>query len=349
LVSGYFTAVNGQLHAGWARLTSFGMADATFNFDLGASDPFVRAPINAALTLPDGGMIWAGNFNSVAGAARSNLVRVSAATDSSRLTNLSTRGFLAAGSDLAVGIGVKGASKSVLVRGIGPTLGLFGVTGALTAPKLEVIPTGTTIPSETNTAWGGNATLAGVFGAVGAFGLPVTSNDTAILASTGSGTMTARISSAAGGGSGIALAEIYDRDPTGTPSRLANLSTLGFAGAGAQALMPGFVVSGTTTKLLLIRAVGPGLAPFGVSGTLTDPQLSVNAQGSATPTASNDNWASDATLGAAFVAAGAFALPANSRDAAVIVRLAPGAYTVTVSGVGNTTGRVLVEIYDLDP
>ena len=65
--------------------------------------------------------------------------------------------------------------------------------------------------------------------------------------------------------------------------------------------------------------------------------------------AANDNWGSSATLQAAFAAAGAFALPAGSNDAAVLVRLPPGGYTVVVSGVGNTTGVALVEVYDLDP
>jgi len=65
--------------------------------------------------------------------------------------------------------------------------------------------------------------------------------------------------------------------------------------------------------------------------------------------ANNDNWGGDATLASAFVSAGAFALPASSKDAALVVRLPPGGYTVTVSGVGDTTDRALVEICDLDP
>ena len=63
----------------------------------------------------------------------------------------------------------------------------------------------------------------------------------------------------------------------------------------------------------------------------------------------NDNWGGAAALQTAFAQAGAFALPNGSNDAAVVVRLPPGGYTVVVSGVGNTTGTALVEIYDLDP
>ena len=82
---------------------------------------------------------------------------------------------------------------------------------------------------------------------------------------------------------------------------------------------------------------------------LIDPQLSVIPLGRTAPVAANDNWGGTPELIAAFAAVGAFGLPSGSGDAAVVVRLPPGAYTVTVSGVGDTTGRALVEIYDLDP
>jgi uncharacterized delta-60 repeat protein len=349
LVSGYFTQVSGQPHAGWVRLASFGAADASFNFDLVATNRQVNSPVSAVVPLPDGGMIWAGNFNAVGGFEVSNIVRIAAAPAASRLANLSARGFVAVGGDLAVGFGISGTGKSLLLRGVGPTLGGFGVAGSLVAPRLEVIPAGTTVATAANTGWGGDQSLAAAFGSVGAFALPAGSADAALLASANGGTMTARVTSATAGGSGIALAEIYDRDTGGPVGRLVNLSTLGFVGSGAQALVPGFVITGAAEKLLLIRAVGPGLAPFNVTGALADPVISVIAQGAGATVAANDNWGGDVSLTAAFAAAGAFTLPPASRDAAVLVRLLPGAYTVVVSGSGNTTGRALVEIYDLDP
>jgi hypothetical protein len=120
------------------------------------------------------------------------------------------------------------------------------------------------------------------------------------------------------------------------------------AGTGANVLAPGFVIGGTEPKRLLIRAVGPGLASFGVEGTLADPRLAIVPLGKTFTVASNDNWDGSASLSAAFARAGAFALPAGSKDAALLVRLPPGGYTVQVSGAGNTTGTALVEIYDLD-
>lgn len=129
--------------------------------------------------------------------------------------------------------------------------------------------------------------------------------------------------------------------------QIVNVSTRGFVGTGANALVPGFVIGGSGPLQLLIRAVGPGLAPFGVTGLLADPQLTVTPLGKDTPVATNDNWGGTATLTAAFAAAGAFALPLDSKDAAALLRLPPGAYTVTVAGVGGTTGTALVEIYEV--
>ena len=93
---------------------------------------------------------------------------------------------------------------------------------------------------------------------------------------------------------------------------------------------------------------GPGLTPLGMAGVLGTPQLSVVPFGKTFTVASNATWGGGAELASAFVSAGAFLLPSTSKDAAVVVRLPPGGYTVTVSGVAATTGRALVEIYDLD-
>jgi hypothetical protein len=268
----------------------------------------------------------------------------------SRLANLSTRGLVRADGDLTVGFVVRGsASKPLLVRAVGPSLTGFGVSGALDDPKLDVVPAGASLALYSNDDWGGGATLAGAFAGVGAFPLQPASKDAAVLAAVPVAGYTARITSSASGGSGIAIAEVYDRDASDAAGRLVNVSTLGYVGTDAQALVPGFVVTGTAEKQLLIRAVGPGLAPFGVTGILADPQLAVIPLGQTVTVASNDNWDGSAATTAAFAQAGAFVLTPGSRDAALVVRLPPGGYTVTVSGVGNTTGTALVEIYDLDP
>ena len=135
-----------------------------------------------------------------------------------------------------------------------------------------------------------------------------------------------------------------DRDTT-----LTNISTRGVVGTGSSVLIAGFVVGGTTSKNILVRAAGPALSGFGVSGALADPVLSI-ANPAARVIAQNDNWetsevASD--LSAVAARLGAFQFKTGSRDAALLVTLPPGNYTATVSGNGGT-GVALVEVYDAD-
>jgi hypothetical protein len=131
-------------------------------------------------------------------------------------------------------------------------------------------------------------------------------------------------------------------------SRFANVSTRALVAANGN-LNPGFVVTGDTKKTVLIRGVGPGLAQFGVSGTMPDPILTVFS-GAAT-IGSNDNWsatvATATALRAAFAATGAFGFTDGSRDAALLLTLDPGAYTVTLRDVGGTAGDAIVEIYEV--
>ena len=272
----------------------------------------------------------------------------------SRLVNVSTRGFVPPGGALTPGFVLQGnAPKSVVIRAIGPTLGAFGVGGTLADPVMDVIPLGTSVAIATNDNWGGTPTLQTAFSRVGAFPLATASSaDSSVelaLNALGASGYTVRIVSKNPTASGIALAEVYDEDALTSPVRLVNVSTSGFVGTGEQALVPGFVIGGTGPKLLLIRAVGPGLEPFGVPDVLTDPQLSLVPLGRDFQVAANDNWGGGATLTSAFAQAGAFRLPAGGKDAAVLVRLPPGGYTVIVSGIASGTGTALVEIYDLDP
>lgn len=111
-------------------------------------------------------------------------------------------------------------------------------------------------------------------------------------------------------------------------------------------LIPGFVVGGSGTLRVLVRAIGPGLAGFGVTGTLGDPTLTIFRGGVAM--ANNDDWSSAANaaeMASAADTAGAFALGPGSRDSALLVTLIPGAYTAVVSG--GATGTALVEIFTL--
>ena len=267
----------------------------------------------------------------------------------SRLINLSTRGQVQAGAALTPGFVMKGTGgKQLLIRAVGPTLSVFGLA-ALSDTKMEVINQQTSTQAAANDDW--SPSLATTFSSLGAFALTANSKDAATLSTlpVNQGGYTVRITASGSATSGLALAEVYDADPITAPAKLANVSTLGFAGTGADALTPGFVIGGTAPKQLLIRAIGPGLAPFGVGGTLADPRLAVIPLGMNLTAASNDDWGGTAELKAAFAAAGAFSIPDGTKDAALVVRLPPGGYSAVVSGANGTTGNVLVEVYDLDP
>lgn len=273
------------------------------------------------------------------------------AGNSGRLINVATRGFIEAGGALTPGFVLRGSgSKQVLLRGVGPSLLRFGLGGALPNPRFELIPVGG-VPLLANDDWPSNsAPLLEASSSVGAFPLDAGSKDAAVLSTLNtsvSSAYTVRITAGSATETGIALAEIYDADPLNSPMQIANVSTRGFVGLGANALVPGFVIGGSGPLQVLIRAVGPGLSPFGVTGVLADPKIIVTPLGKELPVAANDNWGGTSELSAAFAACGAFPLPANSLDAVVLVRLPPGAYTVTVSGTTPTTGVALVEIYDV--
>ena len=270
------------------------------------------------------------------------------AADPGRLVNLSILTSLASAVDsFTFGVVIGGAdtvgTKPLLVRAAGPSLGALGVGGTLEDPKLEFF-TGSTKVGE-NDDWGGVASTSAVMASVGAFAFSAPhSKDAAIsFPSLASGANSAKIS---GTGAGMVIAELYDATPaaafTATTPRLINVSVLKHLGTGVTA---GFVIGGSTARTVLIRAIGPTLGGFGVADTVADPQLALFS--GQTERARNDNWGGGTALAAAFAQVGAFGLAADSRDAALLATLAPGNYTVQVSGVAGTTGVALVEVYEV--
>ena len=129
--------------------------------------------------------------------------------------------------------------------------------------------------------------------------------------------------------------------------KLFNISTRATAGTGDATLTAGIVVTGNASKRVMIRAVGPGLVPFGLTGTLPAPVLVLtNQSGQTVATASNWSASADAAaIAAASAQSGAF--PMVAGDAAMIVNLAPGAYTAQVTNAAGATGVALVEVYEL--
>ncbi len=276
----------------------------------------------------------------------------SAAAAAQRVVNISTRTTAGTGDQVAiVGFVIAGTeSKTVLVRGVGPALRTFGVTTALASPRLELMRSGSSTPLATNSGWSAaanSAELAAAASRSGAFALAAGSADAALIATLSPGTYTAVVT-AATGQAGVALVEVYDLSDGFAAQRLANLSTRAAVGTGDSTLIAGVVVTGSAPKRVLIRAAGPSLAQFSVSGVLARPQLTLFS--GTTTVATNTGWSTSADASAIAEAAlrtGAFAFGASSADAALILNLAPGAYTAQVTGVNNTTGIALVEIYEL--
>jgi hypothetical protein len=265
--------------------------------------------------------------------------------------NLSVRTTAGNGAQtLIVGFVVSGsAAKPLLIRGIGPSLTQFGVTDALATPQLKVVKMSDGSIVAQNTRWGGSTSLSSTFDSVGAFGLDANSADDALVANLPevvSG-YSAQITGA-GGATGTALAEVYDLDPlTGAvASRLINLSARAQVGTGNNILIAGFTISGNVPKQVLVRGTGPALTQFGVGGALANPKLAIYRHG--TLVATNDDWGGDATLTTAFAQVSAFGLnDPNSKDAALLITLPPDSYSVQLSGVNNTTGVGLIEVYEM--
>lgn len=256
------------------------------------------------------------------------------------LSNLSVRATIGRdGHGLNVGFVLRGeAAKLLLVRAIGPALRSFGMSDAVADPRL-------TLYSAAGAAVAGNddwrADDADFFARLGAFALSAGSADAAVAFRAPGGAGTAVVEADAGG---VVLAEIYVPSSS-AESKIVNLSARARAGEGDEALIGGFAVSGSGRKRLLVRALGPELARYGVADVLADPLLEIyDAAGARLAT--NDHW--PAELAAAFAAAGAPALVAGSFDAAVVIEVPAGAaYTAVVRSGSPVVGEALLEIYEL--
>ncbi len=273
------------------------------------------------------------------------------ATQAGRLINLSVLTDLATATDeFTLGYVVGGAGtngpKPLVIRAAGPSLGALGVAGTLSDPKLETFAGSTSTGINDN--WGGSTQLTADLAAVGAFPYTgPTSRDSAVSASITTRDNSVKVTGV-GGATGQVIAEVYDATPAAafatTTPRLLNVSVNKHLGTGLTA---GFVLGGTTPTRVLIRVIGPGLAAFGVGGTVVDPKLEL-FNSSPAKIAENNDWAGAAELTAAFNSVGAFTLPAaTSKDAALLISLPPGGYSVQASGVNNTTGTALVEVYEV--
>ncbi len=270
------------------------------------------------------------------------------ATPRATLGNLSSRGETRAAAEAMIaGLVIQGTTpKPILFRAAGPALATFGVGGALRDPQL-VLYAGEREFAR-NDDWQSSATagLTGTTGArLGAFPFPAGSRDAALVLDLPPGAYTAHLVTA-DGTPGVGLLEAY---AAGNPaSRLVNLATRGRVSPGDGTLVVGLVVEPGAPRWFLLRGISAALAAFGVTDPLPDPVLSVFRDG--TLVAQNDDWASSYwrdELVSAAAQVQAFALDPRLPDAALLLQLPPGNYTVHLTGKGTATGVALGEIYAL--
>jgi hypothetical protein len=288
---------------------------------------------------------YAVRVSSPAGATTSPPARVDVTTDAARLVNLSCRTSLAPGALAIPGFTLAGSGrKTVLVRAVGPGLEAFGVANTLGDPRLQLYRDAALLAA--NEDWSA-AEVLDAFSRTGAFALRPGSRDAALLATLDApGAYSVHVGAASGGG--VVLIEVYDADGASpAAARLGNVSIRGHAAAGDAALILGFVSSGRGTRSFLVRGAGPALTAFGVAGAVADARLDVYDNATRV-LVSNDDWGwfpQAPQLEQVRTLVGAFPFAPVSRDAAVVVALAPGAYSAIVAGTNGTAGAALAEVY----
>ncbi len=311
---------------------------------------------------------------------------VAASDGPNRIVNFSTRGVAEAGENAMIaGFVITGTgNKQVRIRAVAQTLLDFGLTGVLRKPLLTlydgnrvVINTARTqdtygaLDASTNT-YPVKPTIAAAFKAVGGFELAASASggapngtnpcgDTVMIVNLPPGQYTASItpdadtpevavdSASTSGGSGIVLCELYDADdPSTATTRLINISTRGKVESGARQMFAGFVVSGTGSRRLLIRGIGPTLGAFGLGSALRSARIQL-VNSANIELGANDGWGIASWTDQSpteFDHVGAFPLTANSNDAVILTRLNPGQYNVVVSSPSGVPGLGMVEVYE---
>ena len=247
------------------------------------------------------------------------------------LLNIATRLRVQTGDNVLIGgFIITGTDpKQLVIRGIGPSLAQF-FSDPLSDPTLELYQGDTLLA--TNNDWKESQAEIETTGLQ-----PSNDLESAIVRTLVPGNYTA-IVRGNGNSTGIGVVEAYDLSPSAN-SKLANIATRGFVDTGDNVMIGGFITGGDAQ--VVIRAIGPSLGNFGISGALQDPTLDlVNANGDVIR--SNNNWRESQPNEIAATGL----QPGDDRESALIESLPAGNYTAVVRGVGNSTGIGLVEIYD---
>ena len=261
-----------------------------------------------------------------------------------QLQNIATRLRVQTGDNVLIGgFIISGTDpKKVMVRGIGPSLAGFGIADPLADPTLEVHDSMSTLA--TNDDWKLRPNNSSQQAEIEATMLaPANDKESAILTTLpGNNAGYTAVLRGKDNSTGIGVVEAYDLD-AGANSRLANISTRGLVESGDNVLIGGIIASKGLTKVV-VRAIGPTLAAFGITNPLQDPTLELYDD-SGTPVAINDDWQ---TSQKDDIEEAALA-PNDSKESAILAALPAGNYTAVVRGKNGATGIAVVEAYNVSP
>jgi len=287
--------------------------------------------------------------------APDQVYRLNGTIASAQLGNISTRAFVQTGDNVMIGgFIVQGtAPKRVIIRAIGPELAQYGVPNPMADPTLELHDgTGALIGSNDNwqhTIIGGIITSDQVQDIENSGHAPANPFESAIIADLPPGNYTA-IVRGVNNTTGVALAEVYNLSSS-SDSILRNISTRSFVQTGDNIMIGGFIVQGSTSRRVIIRAIGPELSQYGVPNPMADPTLELH-DGTGALIASNDDW-QHTIIGGIITQdqvqdiQNSGHAPGDPRESAIIAALPAGNYTAIVRGKNMITGVALVEVYDL--
>ena len=230
------------------------------------------------------------------------------------------------------------SAKSVIVRGLGPSLVSSGLTDLLEDPVLELrASNGSLIFRNDNWKDDQRSLIEGtVFE-------PTDDRESVIVVTLQPGAYTATLTGK-GQTTGIGLVEVYDTGTT-SDSQLANISTRGFVQTGSNVMIGGFILGNSTNPThVAVLGIGPSLSQFGLTDLLADPTLELH-DGNGALLISNDDWTDDATTATELVARGL--APQNAKESGIFSSLPPGQFTAILAGKNGGIGIGVVEIFNL--
>lgn len=251
-----------------------------------------------------------------------------------QLLNVSTRATAGVGDDVMVGgFIVSGTTdKRVVLRALGPSLSQSGVSGTLADPVISLYDDKGELMSSNNN----RIELGGVVNPL----LPQDPAESYLTAILPPGSYTTVVEGA-NATSGVALVEAYDVTPA--DSRVGNISTRADIAYPSDVMVGGFIIGGSESTSVIVRALGPSLAAFGIAAPLPNPALEIYDE-NGDQVAGNDDWR---TTQAQEIQDTGLA-PASNLESAIVSTLAPGSYTAVVHDAAQGTGIGLVEVYNLE-